>query len=94
MAYRFTSPMLDEKQALLKECPIGVIIRESPYIYDAINVHVYAENGALNPLKQSSWLQHAFNVIGSEKARLFKLKNSGKRGKSDSEYGRRMRGGK
>lgn len=80
MAFRFTSPELyrmekddaveDGAYSLLRSCPVGRILSDGPYVYDAIAAHSYAEAGALNPLEATQWLQQALRVVGSERARL------------------------
>jgi hypothetical protein len=95
MAFRFTSPKLSEKDSCLKECPIGVILREAPYVYSAIQAHAYAECGSFNPLESPHWLQQAISVVGSEKERLRQIKDGERNLKRDSQIGQRMvrRGG-
>lgn len=60
---------------LLRECPVGLVLREGPHIYQVINAHAYAENGAINPLGSPHYLQQGLNVVGSEKARLRDIKD-------------------
>ena len=91
MAFRFTSPALKEEDRLIKECPVGVIFKESPYVYNALNAYAHSENGCFNPLESPLWLQDAFCVIASEKARLQKIKDEERRSKRDSKYGMRVR---
>jgi hypothetical protein len=59
--------------AVLRECPTQLVARETPWIYGALNAHVHAENGALNPLECTPYLQSALRVIGSEKSRLWEI---------------------
>lgn len=96
-AFRFTSPMLHAREerekvepgthTILCECPVGYVLRTTPWVYRAIGAHVHAENGALNPLESPGWLQQALSVIGSEKERLRRLNDSARQGKSDSAAG-------
>jgi hypothetical protein len=88
MAFRFTSPLLaqDESKMILKECPIGRIKRDGSHVYDAISAFSYAENGCFNPLDMSMWFQQASRVIGSEKSRLFEMKQKDERVRSDARY--------
>lgn len=91
MAFRFTSPALKEEDRLLRECPTGLVMRKTPYIYHAINAHNYAESGALNPLDSPPWAQQAFMVIGSEKGRLLRIKNEQQLSRGQSKSGLRYR---
>lgn len=74
---------------ILKECPTGYVLRNAPHIYAVIKAYNYIESGSINPMDQSSWAQAAFNVIGSEKARLYELEQNKNQTRRDSEYGRR-----
>jgi hypothetical protein len=103
-AHRFTSPLLYEMAesgglesstyAILKECPIGKVLRETAWVYDAINAFSYAENGAFNPLDSPTWLQQAMSVVGSEKERCRRMKDEDQKTKRDCAYGKRVRGGR
>lgn len=91
MAFRFTSPHLKEAHRLLTECPVGAILREAPYVYDAIRASAYAESGALNGLDVPEYLQRAIGVIGSERERLWRMKHETKAARGDSQYGMAVR---
>ena len=80
----------DKKPSELRECPVGIVLREAPYIYDAINSWQYVDSGALNPLVSPSWLREILRVVGSEKARLHELRDRPNQGAADAEYGRRV----
>lgn len=86
----------DPDSAILYECPVGMVHREAPYAWDAINVHSLAEGAGFALLRQSRWLQHAFRVIGSEKERHRQQDESERRARRDAGYGAsvlRRRGG-
>lgn len=74
----------------LNECPVGAVLREAPYVYEAIAAQSYAEAGAFNPMEQSQWLQHAMAVTASEKARMNNTKDEMRRAtdqaKNDARY--------
>lgn len=101
-AFRTSSPILHEKSkpesdhTVIRECPIGMILRETPYIFDALAAHSYIETGAINPMEQSNWLQSAFRVISAEKERHRNAEQSTNQSQADSLKGqnmlRRMRG--
>lgn len=82
--FRSSSPHLEKEHRELRECPVGSILRETPYIYSAIAASVYADNGSLNPLESPIWLQHAMRIVASERERLRELSNKDKATKSDS----------
>jgi hypothetical protein len=89
--FRFTSPLLYERNAgVLRECPVGYVLRNAPHVNRAVNAQSYAENGALNPLDCPTWLQQAMTVVSSERTRLREMKDTGASGKSDSNYGQRV----
>lgn len=79
--------MLRPEMRILNECPTGAILRETPYIYEAIAYHSYAENGALDPSAQTPWIQEVMRVVGSEKSRLYDLEQKKRKGASDALYG-------
>ena len=86
MAWRFTSPLLNHEMpesALIRECPVGLVLRDGPHVYDLISAHSYAENGALNPLDSPSYLQAGIRVVASERARLRELADADRQTKRD-----------
>lgn len=96
-AWRFTSPRLqseDNKPVpglnLLEECPTGAILREAPYIYDAIAAHNGLESGAFDPTLKPRYLQECLRVIGAEKSRLWEMKQSQEKSATDAKYARRV----
>lgn len=89
--FRYTSPYLQDGDDMLNECPVGKIMRESPHVYDAIAAHTYSENGALNPLECSPWLQAAIRVVGSERGRLEDMRQEEQRNKVDAKRGQSLR---
>lgn len=90
MAWRFTSPRLSKEDSILRECPVGAVLREAPYVYDAIAAEGYAEAGAFDPTTRPLYLQQAIAVIGSERGRLFEARRARERASSDAEYGARV----
>lgn len=98
MVFTFTSPELakmsdahglkgSDGYHMLQECPVGVILREAPHVYEAIAAHSYAETGAFNPLESPTYLRQAFGVISSEKSRLREMEMQARRGANDSKFG-------
>jgi hypothetical protein len=74
-----------DTHALLTECPTGAVLREAPHVYQAIATQSYIEGGAINPLECSPWAQAAFQIIGSERARLMERKQEMRKLKSNSK---------
>ena len=94
MVWRFTSPMLSEKDRVLYECPVGAVLREAPYLYDAIAYEGYAESGAFDPSTKPQFLQDAMRVIASERGRMWEISRQRERSKTDAAYGAKaLRGG-
>lgn len=95
MGFRFSSPSLleDGEPLVIKECPVGLVIREAPYVFQAIRIANYVENGAVNPLELSPWTQQAIAIVSSERARLREETKDGDQAVRDSEYRLRMNRG-
>lgn len=96
MAFRSTSPWLldDGKPATLRECPVGMILRDAPYTYEALSAYGGGEFTGFDLAKQSQWTQAACRVIGSEKARHREMEDEQRKAKSASAYGARVRSGR
>lgn len=80
----------DGKPAELRECPVGLVLREAPYVYKAISFASHVENGATDPERAPSWVREMGGVVSSERARLRELKRDTERGSADAEYARRV----
>lgn len=91
-AYRFTSPRLAEEHQILRECPVGAILRETPYIYEAVSAQSYAEAGAFDPSTKPTWLQEAMRIVGSERSRLWDIKRERERSSRDAAYAAKVLG--
>jgi hypothetical protein len=91
-AWRFTSPLLSEAEQVLLECPVGLVLRETPDVYRAIEVQSFAEQGGVDPFAQSPWMQDAIRIVSSERARCMGQKDEERRqqshAKGDAEYAR------
>jgi len=90
--YRCSSPALADNPelAILYECPVGLVQREAPYVYDVINAHSLSEGAGLALLEQPRWLQLAFRVIGSEQGRHREAERREQQAKTDARYGARV----
>lgn len=89
MCFRFTSPRLAVKDQTIKECPVGVVLRETDYIYDALNAHAYADKAGLDILNASPWLQSVMHIVSSEKARLWDMAEAERKSKGDAALTRK-----
>lgn len=80
--------LIDEPElAMLYECPVGMVHREAPYVYDVINAHGLSEGAGLALLEQPRWLQQAFRVVGSERERHREHDQRERQAKHDARYG-------
>jgi hypothetical protein len=92
--FRSTSPQLlvNGKPGELRECPVGRVLREAPYVYKALGAQACVENGSLNPLTAPTWLQEAMRVVAAERARLRELATPDRTGEADAAHARRVVG--
>jgi hypothetical protein len=90
MAWRFTSPRLSKDDSILRECPVGAVLREAPHVYDAIAAESYVESGAIDPTTRPMYLQQAIAVISAERGRLHEIRRERERSASDASYGARV----
>lgn len=93
MVWRFSSQILGEDEMLLKECPVGKVLRETPDIYAAIETQSYAETGAVSLDSLSPWMAAGVRFASSERARLWEIKEQQRQQKSnaasDAAYARK-----
>ena len=90
-AFTLTSPMMhDAGEHIIRECPTGRVLRESPSAYRAISVSVHVENGSVNPMTLSHWARESIGVVGSERARLRSLEDENRKLDADRAHGRRV----
>jgi hypothetical protein len=99
MAFRSTSPHLQPKDGkevegrdIVRECPVGMVLRETPHVYDAVSAASNTESGAINPLEVPRWLQDSLRIVGSERGRLFDIKQQQRRSAGDAAYAARAVG--
>lgn len=82
MVFKFTSPRLRKmgRPAYhVNECPIGVILRESPYIYDLLQQRPFLESGALGPTEVPKPTRIVAMIATSELDRLRELRRQQER---------------
>lgn len=75
---------------ILDECPTGMILRESPHIYSAIDLYGYAEAGGVDPFRCSPWARHAMMIIAGEKHRHWKMEDAQRKAKRDADIATSM----
>lgn len=89
----YTSPILQdpEDRRVVKECPVGMILRETPWLYDTIDACSYAGNATPAEMTRAPrYTQHATRLYNSEQSRLRELERSQNQARGDAEYGRRL----
>ena len=90
--FRSTSPSLlcDGKPGELRECPVGLVLREAPYVYKAISAASHVDNGSSDPTAAPTWLQSMMRVVGSERARHRELKDKNRTTAGDADHARQV----
>lgn len=89
-AFRFSSPFLGEiKEDIMKECPIGYILRTTPHIFSVISLSGHLENGSINLFDLSGWAREAVSVVFSEKGRMMEIERDQMEMNKDKVVGRR-----
>lgn len=87
MVWRFVSPRLEEADKILRECPVGAVLRETPWVYEAMAAESFVEAGAVNPLLQTPWLQAAMQVVAAERNRLREYERQQSQSAGDAAFG-------
>jgi hypothetical protein len=90
MVFRFTSQRLSPTDQILRECPVGKVLSDAPWAYDAIYAETLAEHSGLQVLEQPKWLQSTIHVVASERARLREMAEKDRQLSRDAEYGKRL----
>ena len=90
----FTSPLLvsDPKLRVMTECPVGYLLREAPWVHDALEASSLVENCtprefALLP----AFIREVARIRASELARFREAKREQERAKRDSQLGKDVR---
>lgn len=93
--WRYTSPELNGSGVdILYECPVGLILREGPQIYDAIEVANLSENMTPTEMRRLPvYMTGVMRLVASERSRLRDIKDRQEIAKRNSEYGMRRRNG-
>jgi hypothetical protein len=75
---------------IMRECPVGYLLREAPWAFDAVRAYCCAESAGFTLHQQSQWLQDAVNIVGSEKERHRELRQQNQQTRQDAEYASRV----
>jgi hypothetical protein len=72
------------------ECPIGRLLREAPWVFDAVRACDLAEHGGWGLHQQSQWIQDALEVVSSERRRHAIAERKSEQAESDAKYAARL----
>lgn len=92
----YTSPALQPTKDhpelnMLRECPVGLILRDAPYLYDVISIASAAENvGPTEYARLPRYMQRAMTVVSAERSRLRELRDKQRQAERDAKYGARV----
>lgn len=86
-AFRFTSLRLAPDDQVLRECPVGRVLREAPYVYQSWQAAGYAESSLHS---QPRYLQQIAAIRGHETDRLREMEQAQSQGRRDAEHGANM----
>jgi len=80
---------------VLKECPVGKVLREAPHIYDLIDHLSHAEHASPSEMQSHSrYFVHALRLFRAETSRLDELRMESRSGSTeahaDAEFGRQV----
>lgn len=90
--YVFSSPILQgAADRVLRECPTGKILRETPHVYDLIEVAAATERAGPGELVGLPMpVKHAARLYWSERSRHLEIRASRARATSDAAYATRV----
>lgn len=90
-----TSPMLNQSnEAMLTECPVGMILRESPATYDALDAAARVESTSIAEFRALPlYMQSVARLAMSERARHMEMKDKERKYAQDSRRGTAQRRG-
>lgn len=93
-AFRFESPYLGKESKLVYQCPVGLILRDSPWVYSMIDVANMSEHSPISDWnKFSLFAQTGVRLVNSERERLREAKRRNSSVFNDSSTGMRARNG-
>lgn len=76
---------------VLTECPVGMILRETPHIYELIDYLASFEHATPSEVERSSrYTLQAWRLYRSEQSRLQELRRHNKEVTGDAQYGSRV----
>ena len=77
---------------MLRECPVGFILRTTPHIYDMLELTSQSESTSMVELARSPRaLQQAVRLVRSERNRLNELRQIERESKQAAAVGARVR---
>lgn len=82
--------LADSEDGRLYECPTGMLIRDAPWVFDAMRASSCAESAGFDVHRQSVWLQNAVGIVSSERERMRELKDTARKTKADAGYASRV----
>ena len=87
----YGSPMLQsEEDKRLYECPVGKVLRETPWVYDIYDLLNYAENTGIGDFQRlPAFAQQALRLGRSEQSRLLEARQREQKVSRDSKAGMR-----
>ena len=89
--YHASSPLLvDGPHWRLSECPVGMLAREAPWVWDVLAAQHYAEHAGFEALQQSRFLQDAMRLVASERGRHMEERQKRDRSRSDAAHASRV----
>lgn len=89
-AFRFASPMLDAKDRILRECPVGRVLREAPQTYQVLRAASHGTEGGPQVLRESRYFQQVAAIVASERARLSELEHAQRQAGGDAAHAARV----
>ena len=81
--------MLADSDRILRECPVGRVLREAPSTYAVLRAASYADQAGPSMLRESRYLQQIAGIVTSEKARLFELERKQQQAGGDAAFAAR-----
>lgn len=89
-AFRFASPLLDAKDRILRECPVGRVLREAPQTYQVLRAVSQGTEGGPSLLRESRYFQQVAGIVASERARLSELEHAQRQSGGDAAHAARV----
>lgn len=89
--YHSDSPSLvDGPHWRLYECPVSMLLREAPWVWDVLSAERCCESAGLEVLRQSRFFRDAVRLVASERGRHTENRHEQRKRRSDAEHGARL----